>query len=368
MENKKTYSVTDLVNELKLPRSTVNDWLIRYEQYIEFAKRGKRKVFFANTLKVLQEISDLRSQEKSSFEIEQQLAHRHPVQAEVTSVPAKDNETKQQPASDKQSNSTDSMLPTLNKQGEELTALFGTQFEEISKYIASAEQQSKQVSGKIRRWYLTAMVLLALLTAAFAFAVVKISKVLDEQKSQLSSNRGVMQQQNSNVITALKGNRQRLKQTQQTIAAQTADLNKMGLRLDRNAADYTKNIAELKHGLKEQRERFAAMLENARKNAAKEQAAELARQRDAFAKQQLAKLHRFETMATNLKKQQEEIEILKLRLSAKQASLDEVMRRANEVKKTVPVPPKKASVPPAKKLVKKATIKATEKLNKTQDK
>jgi hypothetical protein len=376
MENKKTYSVTDLVNELKLPRSTVNDWLIRYEQYIEFAKRGKRKVFFASTLKVLQEISKLRSQDKSSFEIEQELAHRHPVQAEVASAPEQAASTNKETADSKQNNSPDSMLPTLNKQNEELTALFGTRFEEISKYLASAEQQSKQVSGKIRRWYLTAMVLLALLTAAFAFAVIKISKVLDEQKSQLSNNRGIIQQQNNNVIAELKDNQQRLKETQQTIATQAADLNKMGLRLDRNSADYTKNIAELKNGLKEQRERFATMLEHARKNAAKEQAAELARQRDAFAKQQLAKLHRFETMAANLKKQQEEIAILKLRLSAKQASLDEVMRRANEIKKTVVSPGKKKPVKlvkkrvvaPAKKVIQKATIKPAENLNKSQDK
>jgi peptidoglycan hydrolase CwlO-like protein len=214
------------------------------------------------------------------------------------------------------------------------------------------------------------------LTAAFAFAVIKISKVLDEQKSQLSNNRGIIQQQNNNVIAELKDNQQRLKETQQTIATQAADLNKMGLRLDRNSADYTKNIAELKNGLKEQRERFATMLEHARKNAAKEQAAELARQRDAFAKQQLAKLHRFETMAANLKKQQEEIAILKLRLSAKQASLDEVMRRANEIKKTVVSPGKKKPVKlvkkrvvaPAKKVIQKATIKPAENLNKSQDK
>lgn len=333
MENKKNYSVTDLVTELKLPRSTVNDWLIRYEQYIEFTKRGKRKVFFESTLKVLQEISELRSQEKSSYEIEQELARRHPVQAEVTSSPAKKNQE-----NIKQNNSADNLLPSLNNQGAELTALFGTQFEEISKYLTAAEQQSKQVSGKIRRWYLTAMVLFALLTAAFAFAVVKITKVLDDQNSQMSSNRGTMQQQNNSVIAELKSSKDSLKQTQQTIVAQAANLNKMGLRLDHNATDYTKNIAELKNGLKDQRERFAAMLENARKNAEKEKAAELARQRDAFAKQQLVKLHHLETMSANLKKQQEKIEILKLRLSAKEASLDEVMRRAENVKVSVPKP------------------------------
>jgi hypothetical protein len=342
MEKRKNYSITDLVNELKLPRSTVNDWLVRYEQYIELSKRGKRKLFFDSSLKVLQEISELRSRGKSSFEIEQELARRHPLQAEVAATSHKKVSGK----GAEQLNQTDNMLPSLKNQGEELSKLFGTQFEEISKYISSTEQQNKQVTGKIRRWYLTALVLFALLTAAFAFAVIKISKVLDDQKLQLSSNRGVMQQQNSNVITELKGNKQNLKQAEQTIAAQVSKIDKFGVRLDHNAADYKKNIAELRNGLKEQRDRFAAMLVDARKSAAKEKSAELARQRDAFAKQQLEKLRHLEIMAANLKKKQEEIEILKLRLSAKEASLDEVMRRAEN--KTL-ILEKKNSEPSIKK-------------------
>ncbi len=327
MENRKIYNVTDLVNELKLPRSTVNDWLVRYEQYIEFTKRGKRKVFFPSSLKVLQEIAALRTQEKSSYEIEQELAKRYPVQAEVASHLTKKNTGNKMG----QNKSEGSMLPSLNNQSEELATLFGNRFEEISQYIASNQQQTEQVTRKIGRWYLTALVLFALLTAAFAFAVVKIKQVIDEQKVQLTSNQKIIKAQNDDVAGKLNMNKEALQSTRQTIKAQTAELSRIGVQLNRNATNYKQNIAELKAGLQEQRKNFATMLAKARNDAAKEKAAELARQRDAFAKQQLGKLKKLEQMAIELNKQQEKIEILKLRLSAKQLSLDEVMRRSEKI-------------------------------------
>lgn len=327
MENRKIYNVTDLVDELKLPRSTVNDWLIRYEQYIEFSKRGKRKVFFASSLTVLQEISELRAQEKSSYEIEQELAQRHPVQAEVASNLTKKGVT----GGVSKKTLPDSMLPSLNNQGEELATLFGTRFEEISNYISSAQQQNQQVTRKIGRWYLTAILLFALLTVALAFATIKIKQVIDEQKIQLVNNQDIIRDQNRNVASELDINKKVLQNTRQTITKQTVELNRIGVQLDRNAVDYKKNVAELKAGLKEQRNNFATMLDKARNDAAKEKSAELAKQRDAFAKQQLNKLRKIEQMALELSSKQEKIEILKLRLSAKQISLDEVMRRSEKI-------------------------------------
>ncbi len=334
MEKRKSYTITELVHELELPRSTINDWLVRYEQYIEFAKRGKRKMFFESSLKVLQEIAELRVKEKSSYEIEQELARRHPVQAEVAAVPGKKSSGN---ASASQAEE-DNLLPSVNLQSEELTKIFGTRLEEISQYISTAQQQNRQVTRKIGRWYLTAMVLFALLMAAFAVAVVKIKQVIDEQKYQLVNNQTITKEQNRSVVAGLELNKQTLQGTRQTINKQTAELNRIGVQLDRNAVDYKKNVAELQAGLKEQRENFATMLDKARDDAAKEKAAELARQRDAFAKQQLEKLRKLEQMAVDLKKQQEKIEILKLRLSAKQVSLDEVMRRADEINNPTPKP------------------------------
>ena len=82
MENSKKYTLSDLADLLMVPRTTINDWLTRYSQYIDFKIQGKRKIYLDSSVDVLREISALRNNGLSSFDIEEELAKRHPVHAE----------------------------------------------------------------------------------------------------------------------------------------------------------------------------------------------------------------------------------------------------------------------------------------------
>ena len=79
----RTYLASDLAGELGLPRSTINDWLTRYAEYLESENRGKRRFYSEKSLNILREIAELRNAGKSSFEIEQQLAARYGIRPEV---------------------------------------------------------------------------------------------------------------------------------------------------------------------------------------------------------------------------------------------------------------------------------------------
>ena len=72
-ENRR-FLASDLSQELGLPRSTINDWLTRYAEYLESENRGKRRFYSEKSLQILREIAELRNAGNSSFEIEQQLA------------------------------------------------------------------------------------------------------------------------------------------------------------------------------------------------------------------------------------------------------------------------------------------------------
>ena len=81
--DKTTYSAAGLATALGVPRTTINDWLTRYENYIDSETIGKRKVYSANTLAVLQEVASLRDAGKSGPEIEVLLADTHGVKPEI---------------------------------------------------------------------------------------------------------------------------------------------------------------------------------------------------------------------------------------------------------------------------------------------
>ncbi len=84
MENSKTYIIADLVKELDVPRTTLKDWLMRYEEYIEFELRGRRKIYFDSSLEVLKEIAEMRQEGKTAPEILLELSYKHPVNADFT--------------------------------------------------------------------------------------------------------------------------------------------------------------------------------------------------------------------------------------------------------------------------------------------
>ena len=77
------YKVSDLTEKLGVARSTINDWLKSYDQFIDYKMQGKRKIYSQRTLDVLKEVSELRSSGLSSHEICEELEKRHPLNGEI---------------------------------------------------------------------------------------------------------------------------------------------------------------------------------------------------------------------------------------------------------------------------------------------
>ena len=91
MENeKKYYSVSDLAALLEVPRTTVNDWLKKYDRYIDFEVRGRRKVYTDASLEVLRKISAARDQGASAADLEKELSSTCAVRPEISEMESLD--------------------------------------------------------------------------------------------------------------------------------------------------------------------------------------------------------------------------------------------------------------------------------------
>jgi len=80
----KLYSVSDLAASLNVPRTTVNDWLRKYDRYIDFEMRGRRKVYTDASLEVLRIISSAKDGGTGASELEAELAARCAVRPEIS--------------------------------------------------------------------------------------------------------------------------------------------------------------------------------------------------------------------------------------------------------------------------------------------
>lgn len=85
---KNSYSVAALAAELGVPRTTVNDWLSRYADFMDSELSGRRRLYTGRTLAVLREIAALRDQGGSGTEIAEMLARRHGVRPDVAAAEA----------------------------------------------------------------------------------------------------------------------------------------------------------------------------------------------------------------------------------------------------------------------------------------
>ncbi|MBU8902827.1 MAG: MerR family transcriptional regulator, partial [Victivallales bacterium] len=83
MDSNKTYIIADFVKILDVPRTTLKDWMTRYEEYIEFEIRGRRKIYFESSLLVLKEIAKMRKNGQASSEIILALSCKHPVNVDI---------------------------------------------------------------------------------------------------------------------------------------------------------------------------------------------------------------------------------------------------------------------------------------------
>ena len=133
----RTYLASDLAGELGLPRST-NDWLVRYADYLEVDTRGKRKVYSAKSLRILKEISEMRNEGKSSFEIEQLLASRYGIRPEV--APPAPQGPEQQPGASSETLPApqEGGLPALRPAFEQMTVQINTEFLKLANRLEEA--------------------------------------------------------------------------------------------------------------------------------------------------------------------------------------------------------------------------------------
>ncbi len=277
MADSKHYSVMELAEKVGVPRTTINDWFVKYSSYIEFTMQGKRRVYSENTLSVLMKISRLRESGMSSFDIEKELAKTYAVQpSAVTESPASAEEKKTEeetpvpPAVTAES----VILPalanysmTVKQQNDELAEALGTRFQDILQKMDSIEEKSRK--NAVRTWYFSALafLLLVLLSAGGYFAWI------------------YAQEQDA----AAERREEKLVQLHEQSEA---------MRLDEAAM--REQIQKLQESLPVQQKAFDKALEDMRRDADKRREADLAAAKDRFAAQQLAHAKELEQMQKNL--------------------------------------------------------------------
>lgn len=184
----KFYNVTELVDLIGAPRTTINDWLARYVKYIAFETRGKRRLYPESSVTVLREISELRNQGKTSFEIEEILMQNHPLQPDPVDLSAA---AAPEPSGDNSDSGNSSAL-VLRSQTEEIAKLINRELRHMSERMDGVNKLDERVNHSVKRLYWPLATGFILLIFLLVFSSLFLSGIVNQLGGQqLEAQRSV---------------------------------------------------------------------------------------------------------------------------------------------------------------------------------
>lgn len=271
----RTYLASDLAGDLGLPRSTINDWLVRYADYLEVETRGKRKVYSTRSLRILKEIAEMRNAGKNSFEIEQLLAARYGIRPEVAAPHhVAEPETAEEEGGETLPAAPESGLPATRPAFEQMTVQINAEFLKLAARLEDAEGARRRLIH--RMWAVTAALVVGLAALLLVLALMMYQMF------------GRLEKKN--------------RETADALSRETGEkFGEMAVVLDGSRQDFQENIARLKEELADQRKSFEAKLREMEASSANRAEAQILRFKEEFARRQQEELKRIEELGKTVR-------------------------------------------------------------------
>ena len=170
-DNRNLYSISDLADQVGVPRTTITDWLGKYARFIELQMQGRRRFYTERTLSVLCKIAELRTAGRSIGDIDGELERIFPVHptVEPPDAPAdafpQDVAGTASGASPSAAAGDQQTFPVVKQENfDELYDLLGTKFTDLCDAM-SAVNRKADVSARRLRLMLASAIMVAVVLA-----------------------------------------------------------------------------------------------------------------------------------------------------------------------------------------------------------
>lgn len=236
MENQNNfYSVSDLAAKLNVPRTTINDWLKKFDRYIDFEIRGRRKVYTEASLAVLQIISASKDKGQSIAELEKELAAKCAIRPEISTISDEPEENTETQVPENAEN-----LPSLPAPDvlQALQQAFERCGQDLEKHVRAQDHIR-------RRGFLLVAVLLVLLLGAACATLLLLGQLLTLKESSKTLEMR---------LAASKEETQLLRQNTQK------EFKMMAAKVESAGVSGTKAVAALQEKMTAQRKQFDKVL------------------------------------------------------------------------------------------------------------
>ena len=169
-ENQNLYSISDLADQVGVPRTTIADWLGKYARFIELQTQGRRRFYTDRTLSVLCKVAELRTAGRSIGDIDGELERIFPVHPTVEppeNANAPEADAPAGAAAHETANPNQQTYPVMKQDNsDELFDLLGTKFADLCDAMNTVNRKA-DASARRLRLMLAAAVLIIVVLAGF---------------------------------------------------------------------------------------------------------------------------------------------------------------------------------------------------------
>ncbi|MBR2633052.1 MAG: MerR family transcriptional regulator [Lentisphaeria bacterium] len=182
MTDKKLFLVSDLANELGVPRTTLNDWLKRYDRYLATEMSGRRRAYTPAALNVLREVNKMRNSGMAASRIELELEKSFAIRPDEVADDAVQEQEKSVTLPEEASSD-------VKPEEKETPSLPVLRREEFDRFIGTLEEVSRLEKRRRRSalYVWTVIVLLALFSVLTAWYMARLVKLQAAHNARLAS-------------------------------------------------------------------------------------------------------------------------------------------------------------------------------------
>ena len=176
-DNHSLYSISDLADQVGVPRTTITDWLGKYARFVELQTQGRRRFYTERTLSVLCKVAELRTAGRSTGDIDGELERIFPVHPTVEppdapSEPfpgAAPGSAGQAAPSPDEPGSAPQTYPVMKQENaDELYDLFGSKFADLCDAMAAVNRKADASARRLRLMLAVAIMIIVVLACFLA--------------------------------------------------------------------------------------------------------------------------------------------------------------------------------------------------------
>ncbi len=174
-DNHNLYSISDLADQVGVPRTTITDWLGKYARFVELQTQGRRRFYTERTLSVLCKVAELRTAGRSIGDIDGELERIFPVHPTVEPpdtpsepFPGAAPGVDQAATSPDESGSAQQTYAVMKQENDELYDLFGSKFADLCDAMAAVNRKADTSARRLRLMLAVAVLIIVVLACFLA--------------------------------------------------------------------------------------------------------------------------------------------------------------------------------------------------------